>query len=79
MTQSDYRIDRLMPEPISLTFQSEGKIYKKTKHDLSFGTCKYKTSRVFLCFVFCSALRLCFDYVLMVILVLMSLYMLSQA
>ena len=45
----------------------------KTKHDLCSGTFKYKTTRIFLCFVFCSALGLCFDYVLMV--VLMSLYM----
>ena len=52
------------------------KIDTKTKHDLSSGTCKYKTTRIFLWFVFCSALGLCFDYVLMV--VLMSLYM-SQA
>ena len=52
------------------------KIDTKTKHDLSSGTCKYKTTRIFLCFVYCSALGLCFDCVLM--LVLMSLYM-SQA
>ena len=52
------------------------KIDTKTKHDLSSGTCKYKSTRICLCFVFCSALGLCFDYVLM--LVLMSLYM-SQA
>ena len=52
------------------------KIDTKTKHDFSSGTCEDKTTRIFLCFVFCSALGLCFDYVLM--LVLMSLYM-SQA
>ena len=52
------------------------KIDTKAKHDLSSGTCKYKTTRICLCFVFCSALGLCFDYVLM--LVLMSLNM-SQA
>ena len=35
------------------------KIDTKTKHYLSSGTCKYKTTRIFLCFVFCSALGLC--------------------
>ena len=40
------------------------KIDTKTKHDISSGTCTYKTTRISLCFVFCSALGLCFDYVL---------------
>ena len=50
------------------------KINTKTKHDISSGTCKDKTSRYFLCFVFCSALGLCLDYnlMLMLITVLMS-------
>ena len=48
------------------------KIDTKTKHDLSSWTCKYKTTRICLCFVFCSALGLCFDYVLMLMLRLCS-------
>ena len=36
------------------------KIYTKTKHDLSCGTCKDKTTRIFLCSVFCwLMLQLC--------------------
>ena len=38
------------------------KINTKTKHDISSGTCEDKTTIVFLCYVFCSALGLCLDY-----------------
>ena len=41
------------------------KIDTKTRHDISFGTFKDKTTRIFLCFVFCLALGLCLDYDLM--------------
>ena len=63
------------------------KINTKTKRDISSGTCKDKTTRIFLCFVFCAAFGLCtwqslcrrlasflyfaFCFVLMVILMLM--------
>ena len=35
------------------------KVNTKTKHDFSSGTCEDKTTRIFLCFAFCSALGLC--------------------
>ena len=35
------------------------KINTKTKHDFFSGTCEDKTTRIFLCFAFCSALGLC--------------------
>ena len=41
------------------------KIKTKVKRDISPVTCKDKTTRIFLCFVFCSALGLCLDYDLM--------------
>ena len=56
---------------ISISTRSIGK--QSMIYPLGLRTCKYKTTRIFLWFVFCSALGLCFDYVLMV--VLMSLYM----
>ena len=34
----------------------------KTKHDISSGNGEDKTTRIFLCFVFCSVLGLCLDY-----------------
>ena len=48
-------------------------IKTKTKNDISSGTCEDKT-RIFLCFVFCSALGLCLDYnlMLMITTILMS-------
>ena len=50
------------------------KINTKTKHDISSGTCEDKTTRIFLCFVFCSAHGLCLDYdlMLMITTILMS-------
>ena len=50
------------------------KINSKTKHDICSGTYKDKTTRIFLCFVFCSALGLCLDYdlMLMITTILMS-------
>ena len=44
------------------------KINTKTKHDISSGTCEDKTTRLFLCFVFCWVLSLCMDYDLMLML-----------
>ena len=41
------------------------KIKTKTKLHISLGTCTDKTTRIFLCFVFCSALGLCLDNDLM--------------
>ena len=41
------------------------KIRTKTKRDISSETCEDKTTRIFLCFVFCSAHGLCLDYDLM--------------
>ena len=52
------------------------KINTKTKHDFSSGTYEDKTTRIFLCFAFGSALGLCLDYDLM--LMLMTILM-SQA
>ena len=54
----------------------KNKMNTKTKHDFSSGTCEDKTTRIFLCFAFCSALGLCLDYGLM--LMLMTILM-SQA
>ena len=48
------------------------KINTKTRHYFSFGTCEDKTTRIFLCFAFCSALGLCLDYDLMLMTILMS-------
>ena len=48
----------------------------KTKDEFSSETCEDKTTRIFLCFAFCSALCLCLDYDLM--LMLMTILM-SQA
>ena len=42
----------------------KAKINTKTKHDICSRICEDKT-RIFLCFVFCSALGLCLDYDLM--------------
>ena len=42
--------------------QHKDKINRKTKPDISSGTCKDKTTRIFLCFIFRSALGLCLDY-----------------
>ena len=42
--------------------------FTRAKHDFSSGTCEDKTTRIFLCFVFCSALGLCLDYDLMIML-----------
>ena len=44
----------------------------KTKHDLSSETCEDKTTRIFHCFAFCSALGLCLDYDLMLMTILMT-------
>ena len=52
--------------PFTLATKDKHKIDTKTKHDLSSGTCKYKTTIIFLRFVFCFGL--CFDYVLMLVL-----------
>ena len=41
------------------------KFSTKTKHDICSGTCKDKTTRIFLCFSFYSALGLCLDYAVM--------------
>ena len=49
------------------------KINTKTKHHFSSGTCEDKTTRIFLCFAFCSAHGLCLDYDLMVMLMLICL------
>ena len=38
---------------------------QKTKYDFFSGTCEDKTTIIFLCFAFCSALGLCLDYDLM--------------
>ena len=46
--------------------------HKKTKHDFSSGTCENKTTRIFLCFAFCSAFGLCLNYDLMLMTILMS-------
>ena len=43
----------------------EEKINTKTKYDIFSGTFEDKTTRNFLCFVFCSAIGLCLDYDLM--------------
>ena len=43
-------------------------INTKTKHDLSTGTRKDETTRLFICFVFRSVLGLCLDYDLMLML-----------
>ena len=48
------------------------KINRKTKRDISSETCEDKTARIFLDFVFCSALGLCLGYDLMLVLILMS-------
>ena len=53
------------------------RINTKTKQDFSCGTCEDKTTRIFLCFAFCSALGfrllfLCLDYDLMLMTILMS-------
>ena len=48
------------------------KINTETKRDIFSGTCKDKTARIFLCFIFCSALGLCLDYDLMFMTILMS-------
>ena len=50
------------------------KIKTKTKRDISSGTCKDKTTRIFLCFAFCSSLGLCLDYdlILMITTILIS-------
>ena len=56
-----------LPVILKLQFplgQSLVDILKKTKCDISSGTCKDKT-RIFLCFVFCSAHGLCLDNDLM--------------
>ena len=54
------------------------KINTKTKHVFSSGTCEDKTTRIFLCFPFCSALGLCLDYDLMLMFMLMTI-LISQA
>ena len=52
----------------------------KTKDGFSSETCEDKTTRIFLCFAFCSALCLCLDYDLMLMLMLMLMTILmSQA
>ena len=51
------------------------KINTKTKHDISSETCEDK-ARFFLCFIFCSALGLCFDSDLMLML---TMILMSQA
>ena len=38
------------------------KVNTKTKRDIFSGTCEDKTTRIFLCFVFCPAFGLCLDY-----------------
>ena len=52
-------------------------INTKIKHDFSSGTCEDKTTRIFnkttrISFVFCSALGLCLDYVLMLMTIIIS-------
>ena len=47
----------------------EEKIITKTKqNDIFSGTCKDKTTRIFLCFIFCSTLGICLDYDLLLML-----------
>ena len=67
MTSDRDRVQRTSGK-LSLVDTSDISISKEKKHDFSSGTCEDKITRIFLCFAFCSALGLCLDYDLMLML-----------
>ena len=72
----DWRVKKIKASILRLVHTSD--ISNENKASMTSGTCEDKITIIFLCFAFCSALGLCLNYDLMLVLMLMTILM-SQA